>query len=161
MQLDTTWSQNNQGNSIQSFIHYFLLEEHSFLRKCTLSPTFQVLLTLRYYATGTFQITCGDLEGVHQTTAGKIIRKVSFHIASMYGRVIKLPVTDDEIVKAKKDFYDIARFPQIIASIDGTHIKIQNPGGNYGEMFRNRKRYFSMNVQGACNAKLEFVDVVK
>ncbi|XP_018375209.1 PREDICTED: putative nuclease HARBI1 [Trachymyrmex cornetzi] len=31
--------------------------------------------------------------------------------------------------------------------IDCTHIRIANPGRNYGEVFRNRKGWFSLNVQ--------------
>lgn len=40
--------------------------------------------------------------------------------------------------------------PGIGGCIDCTHIghiKIQNPGGPDGEVFRNRKGYFSLNVQ--------------
>jgi nuclease HARBI1 len=39
------------------------------------------------------------------------------------------------------------KMPGIGGCIDCTHIKIQNPGGPDGEVFRNRKGYFSLNVQ--------------
>lgn len=37
--------------------------------------------------------------------------------------------------------------PGVGGCIDCTHIKIQNPGGLHGEVFRNRKGWFSLNVQ--------------
>lgn len=44
-------------------------------------------------------------------------------------------------------FYEIAHFPSVIGCIDCIHIHIVNPGGNNGEIFRNRKGWFSLNVQ--------------
>jgi len=47
----------------------------------------------------------------------------------------------------KQKFYDVDGMPGVGACIDCTHIKIQNPGGPNGEVFRNRKGWFSLNVQ--------------
>ncbi|XP_071577247.1 putative nuclease HARBI1 [Temnothorax nylanderi] len=44
--------------------------------------------------------------------------------------------------------------------IDCTHIKIQLCGGKDGEVYRNRKGYFSINTQVVINAKLEIIDIV-
>lgn len=44
--------------------------------------------------------------------------------------------------------------------IDGTHIPIANPGGQFGEVYRNRKRFFSLNVQVVCGPRGELLDVV-
>lgn len=44
--------------------------------------------------------------------------------------------------------------------MDCTHIRIQSPGGREAELFRNRKGYFSLNVQAICTANLEFTDIV-
>jgi hypothetical protein len=40
-------------------------------RKGSLTPVLQVMLTLRFYATGTFQHTVGDLLGVDQSTVSR------------------------------------------------------------------------------------------
>lgn len=43
---------------------------------------------------------------------------------------------------------------------DGTHIRIQSPGGDDAEIFRNRKSYFSINVQVVGNANYEICNIV-
>ncbi|KAJ8915261.1 hypothetical protein NQ315_014768 [Exocentrus adspersus] len=67
-----------------------------------------------------------------------------------------------EQIHIQSRFYNISRFPRVIGCIDGTHIKIQNPGTGQddGEVFRNRKGYFSLNIQVVCNADLKIMDIV-
>ncbi|KAK9736296.1 DDE superfamily endonuclease [Popillia japonica] len=43
--------------------------------------------------------------------------------------------------------------------IDCTHIKIANPGGDNGEVFRNRKGFFSLNVQVVSGPSREILDI--
>ena len=57
-------------------------------------------------------------------------------------------------------FYAIGQFPGIVGAIDCTHIKVQSPSGNDAELFRNRKGYFSINVQAVCNCNMEFTNIV-
>lgn len=78
----------------------------------------------------------------------------------MYREHVYFPRNDVEIRKAQMDFYQIARFPRVIGAIDGTHVEISSPGGDTAEYFRNRKDYFSLNVQGIVNSNLEFLDLV-
>lgn len=46
-------------------------------------------------------------------------------IARLYPRYIKMP--EDQLSEQIK-FYDIAKFPKTLAVVDGTHIRINNPG---------------------------------
>ncbi|VEN64548.1 unnamed protein product [Callosobruchus maculatus] len=92
----------------------------------------------------------GDIIGVSKSSASKIVKKVSLALAKLSPRFIKMPRTEEEILKEKQAFYERARLPRIIGSIDCTHVKIQSPGGARAEMFRNRKGYFSINVQTVC-----------
>ncbi|KAH1009023.1 hypothetical protein HUJ04_001452 [Dendroctonus ponderosae] len=57
-------------------------------------------------------------------------------------------------------FTRVAIFPLVIGAIDCTHVKIQSPGGEDAERFRNRKGYFSWNVQTICDAQLKIIDIV-
>lgn len=53
----------------------------------------------------------------------------------------------DNLEDVKRNFHKIAAFPGIIGCVDGTHIPIQCPQLERGEIFRNRKGRFSINVQ--------------
>lgn len=119
-----------------------------------------VLLTLRFYATGTMMIVVGDFIGIDKSTACRIIHRVSEAIASLYRAYIKMPQSEVEKREKAIDFYKISRFPQCIGAIDCTHVKLQSPGGEDAEIFRNRKGYFSMNVQAVCDATLNFQNIV-
>lgn len=86
----------------------------------------QVLLTLRFYATGNFLRACGDFSGVSISTASRVVRKVSTAIASLLRRMIKMP-EDEEIRAMQQTFHAMYGFPRVIGCIDGTHIRIQSP----------------------------------
>ena len=54
----------------------------------------QHLLTLRFHATGTFQMACGDLCEISQTSASRIIKRVSEAIACMKNNYVTFPKGD-------------------------------------------------------------------
>lgn len=124
-----------------------------------LSTTQQLLIALRYYATGAFQIVIGDTIGVHQTTAGRIVDRVSAAIASLSGEYIKMPTSEVEIRNTKLKFFNISGLPNCIGAIDCSHIPIKSPGGNNAELFRNRKGYFSINTQAICDADSKIMEI--
>lgn len=123
-------------------------------------PLDKLLLTLRFLATGDFYISVGDFAGVHKTTAGRVLKQVITALCTLFHQVVHLPETQEDQQTAKRDFFNISHFPRIIGAIDCTHIKIQSPGGNNAEIFRNRKGYFSINTQVVCSAKLKIIDLV-
>jgi hypothetical protein len=125
-----------------------------------LSPIEMLLLTLRYYACGSMLIVVGDFAGVHKSTASKAIFKVTQAIASLRLEYIKFPETQEERNKTQLEFYKIARFPRVLGALDCTHVRIQAPGGENGETFRNRKGFFSFNVQTVSDANLKILDIV-
>ncbi|XP_070521825.1 putative nuclease HARBI1 [Cardiocondyla obscurior] len=120
-------------------------------------PLHQLLLTLRFYATGTFQIVIADFAGIHASTACRIIKKVTIALASECRHYICFP---ENTINVEKEFYNIAKFPRVVGAIDCTHIKVQSPGGEEAEVYRNRKGFFSINVQAVDNSNLEFQDIV-
>lgn len=119
-----------------------------------------VCATLRFLATGSFLQVIGDFQGIDKSTASRKIYKVLRAIANLSGEFIKMPRTEHEINNVKRDFYDIAKFPRCIGAIDCTHVKIQSPGGQFAETYRNRKGFFSFNVQAICTADLKFQNIV-
>ncbi|KAI4463174.1 hypothetical protein MML48_4g00008073 [Holotrichia oblita] len=125
-----------------------------------IQPLQQLLLTLRYYASGNMQIAVADFMGVSKASACRIIRRVSTAIASLSPRYISMYDNNIDMERAAEKFYGIARFPRVIAAIDCTLIKIDSPGGEDAEIFRSRKGFFALNVQTVSDAKLKIRDIV-
>ena len=71
-----------------------------------------------------------------------------------------MPQTESDRKVIQYDFYRMRQFPNVIGAIDCTHIRIQSPNSNIGEKFRNRKGYFSINVQAVCSSRLQFLNIV-
>ncbi|CAH1989500.1 unnamed protein product [Acanthoscelides obtectus] len=97
---------------------------------------------------------------MHQTTASRIIAKVSRVIAGLSNQYIRMPNKADEIIRVQNGFYRICRFPRVVGCIDEAHIKMQSPGAQDGERFRNRKSYFSINTQIVAGPDLKIFDIV-
>ncbi|XP_071052448.1 putative nuclease HARBI1 isoform X2 [Onthophagus taurus] len=119
----------------------------------------RLLLTLRFFATGNMLLAVADFCGVSEAAASQIVKLVAIAIANLRPQYCKMPEGDD-IGKAQRSFYNIARFPLVIGTIDCTHVRIQSPGGDQAENFRNRKGYFSFNVQTVSDANLKILDIV-
>lgn len=119
----------------------------------------QLLIALRYYATGAFQIVCGDLVGITQPTVCNIIKRVTHAIAKLASKYIKMPNESARVQTARK-FNDAYQLPRVMGLIDGTHIPCQSPGGDNAELFRNRKGFFSVNCQVVTDADLKIIDIV-
>lgn len=104
----------------------------------------------------------GDLFNIAQPTVSKIVKKVTRAICKLRPRFIKMPESSTEISEIKKKFYNMVEphgIPNVIGLIDCTHIKIFSPGGSEAERFRNRKGYFSINVQVVGNVDLSIMDI--
>ncbi|VEN36090.1 unnamed protein product, partial [Callosobruchus maculatus] len=129
-------------------------------RNNSLTPMNQFLATLRLYSCAGHQTTIGDFIGCHQTTISRILKRVTMAIARTRPRYIVMPQTQMEIISTSTDFYHISRFPKVNGCIDGTHMRLQSPGGADAEVFRNRKGYFSINTQVVGNSNLKIMNIV-
>ncbi|XP_053372922.1 putative nuclease HARBI1 [Mercenaria mercenaria] len=116
-------------------------------RGIDIPPMMQLLVTLRYFATGSYLRLVGDSFGMHITTVSNIVKKVSRNIASQRAMYIHYP-DERQRLNTQQQFFRLCRIPGIIGAIDCTHIPIISPGGQNAEIFRNRKGFFSVNVQG-------------
>lgn len=120
----------------------------------------QLLITLRFYATGSFQLGIRDYFNVSKSTICRIIPRISQLIAELRPLNITFSNQRQTFNRIKHDFFSIRGFPGVIGAVDCTHIKINSPGGDQAELFRNRKGYFSINVQAICDSKLKVLDIV-
>lgn len=93
------------------------------------------------------QLVSGDLQGFSESTVSLTIKRVSVVLAEHLRDYVRFPDTIEAQQDNTREFFAIANFPNVAACIDCTHVSIGNPGGNNGEIFRNRKGKFSLNVQ--------------
>nr|CAH7738343.1 unnamed protein product [Callosobruchus chinensis] len=120
----------------------------------------QLLLTLRFYATGSMLRSAGDFAGVSIASACRIVRRVSESIAALQTTYIKMPNRNEELEMVAAEFYRIARFPRVIGAIDCTLIRMDKPGGEDSEIYRTRKHFFGINVQTVSDSSLRIRDIV-
>ena len=128
------------------------------VRSHALHPLLQLTVALRFFATGNFQVTDGDLVGVSRHTARRSIHRIAETIARNKTLFIAFPYND--LTKVKSKLYVIASFPGVIGAIDCTHIPVISPGGDNAEVFRNRKGFMSINVQAICDADRRITNIV-
>ncbi|KAJ4430622.1 hypothetical protein ANN_19211 [Periplaneta americana] len=104
------------------------LEYHN-QRNYPLSSMHQLLIALRYYASGSFQLVMADNAGVSKATVCRTISKVSAAIGALRPNYIN-NLQQENIAEIKRGFYDLAHFPGVVGALDCTHIQIQSPGWN-------------------------------
>ena len=122
-------------------------------------PEVQLQVGLRYYATGTFQIVCGDICNVSQPSVSRIVRKISNAIALKSKDFIVFP-TGEAAIHTQHEFKNKFGFPHVVGCVDGSYVPIQSPNLPDREVFRCRKGYKSLNIQGICDSKLKFTNIV-
>lgn len=103
---------------------------------------------------------CGDLRGLNQATVSCCIKRFTRRISAHSRNYIKFPHNEEGLQETQNLFKRIANFPNVTGCIDCSHISIINPGGPHAELFRNRKRTFSINVQVIAGPRLEIFDIV-
>ncbi|KAJ4440988.1 hypothetical protein ANN_10837 [Periplaneta americana] len=118
--------------------------------------TLQLLLTLRFLASGAFYAV-----NVSASTVCRTIDRVLTAINSLRLRVINFP-DDDELPFIKNDFAVLSRdnFPGIIGAIDSTHIRITCPNRERAIVYINREGFYSINCHVICDAKLKIRSIV-
>jgi hypothetical protein len=104
----------------------------------------QILVTLRFLATGSMQLTVSDTFGISQPSVSRIVRKVVRALNRFQNHFIKFP-SNNELPIIKQGFFRYRSFPNVIGIIDCSQIRIQAP--IHEEVFVNRKGYHSLNCQ--------------
>jgi hypothetical protein len=99
----------------------------NYLQRPTMRPhavpvSLQIMVALRFYATGSFQQVNADVHNISNGSVSNITKDVTQCLNSICRQYIKIP-TD----RAEHGFHDIANFPNVVGAIDGTHIRIRAP----------------------------------
>lgn len=121
-------------------------------RNHAISAEEQLLVALRFYASGSFLQVIGDTFGYDKATVSRIVRRVSLALAEKRDNFIKFPTTVAEKRVIRDGLYELGGFPGVIGLVDGTHVRILAPTNNEAN-FVNRKGYHSINVQVVCDHK--------
>ena len=98
--------------------------QHQTRRGLPLTPMQQVLIALRFYATGSFERVIGNLFGDSVLGTCTVIQKIWRAIAKRKGHFLSFP---DNLTDTRRKFYDVAHIPGVIGAIDCTHIRIIYP----------------------------------
>jgi len=120
-------------------------------RNRTLSKTLQILVALRFFASGSFLQVIGDTVGLPKSSVSRVVKDVSLALAKKQKEFILWP-SPAELQEVKRGFFDKGEFPGVIGCVDGTHVRIQAPSADEND-FVNRKGFHSINVQAVCNHK--------
>ncbi|VEN38851.1 unnamed protein product [Callosobruchus maculatus] len=122
-------------------------------RASAISVELKVLVTLRFYATGSYQEIVGSciFSAISQPSTSRCIQEVTdaLNTHNILNAWITFPSTINEMETLRTRFYNKHQLPGVIGVIDCTHVAIVMPSGNeYPEnIYVNRKNYHSINVQ--------------
>ena len=96
-------------------------------RSSSLTASMQVLVTLRFYATGSMQRVADDLYGIgiSQPSVSRCVLAVSKLLTCNASTYVNFPTDDATQYKAMADFYKTAAFPSVLGCMDGTVLKFQ------------------------------------
>jgi hypothetical protein len=93
-------------------------------RNKSLDARCQIVITLRFYATGGFLELIGDCMHIHKSNICRVIRRVTCQIAQLSRHHIKMPHNNQELMAIKQGFFNIAGFPWVIGALDCTHVNM-------------------------------------
>lgn len=119
----------------------------------------QIMVALRFYATGSFQMVNADVHNVSRTSVSKITKDVTQCLVGVCREFVVMPTDVAELRTIMHGFYEYANFPNVVGAVDGTHIRIKAPSTDE-HLYVNRKNYHSINVQGVCNSQMKFLNIV-
>ncbi|KAL0147034.1 hypothetical protein M9458_057558, partial [Cirrhinus mrigala] len=91
--------------------------QHVTDRNGALSPILQVLISLRFYAGGSFQNTFADMVNVSRSTTCRAIRRVSLALQNRVQKHVRLP-TQEEATRTKDKFRKDSGISSIFGCID-------------------------------------------
>uniref|UniRef100_A0A671KZY0 DDE Tnp4 domain-containing protein n=1 Tax=Sinocyclocheilus anshuiensis TaxID=1608454 RepID=A0A671KZY0_9TELE len=84
-----------------------------------LSVEEQCLITLCFYACGTFYQVIGDNMGVRKATVSNVVKAMSVALGSLINQFVSFP-KDDQTAQTKHKFFQMGNMPSTIGAIDCT-----------------------------------------
>uniref|UniRef100_A0A3B3SEG3 Putative nuclease HARBI1 n=1 Tax=Paramormyrops kingsleyae TaxID=1676925 RepID=A0A3B3SEG3_9TELE len=122
-------------------------------------PHVQIICTLGFLATGTFQRELADWVGISQPSISRALPRVVDGIHQLATQYISFPYRPQQQLPVKRGFYTIAGLPNIIGAIGCTRVRIKAPSPDPFP-YLNSKQFHKINVQLICNAQYHLLNVV-
>ena len=114
-------------------------------RSSSFPVLWQVLIAIKYFATGADYVTVGDTFNVSKPSVCHCIWSVAKALARLSNRVVKFP-TQNTLLEYKRAFFALGGIPNITGAVDGCLIRIMRPTENTHE-FICRKGWPAINIQ--------------
>lgn len=132
-------------------------------RRSALNITTKVILALRFFASGSYQMDIGSniFISVSQASVSRAIKEVvnALNQPAVFDRWIYFPRNLREFEIVKNEFYNRFQFPGVVGLIDCTHVAIYPPTLEVENVYVNRKSYHSINVQLVCDWRLKILSI--
>ena len=112
---------------------------------------------MHFCASGSFQRVVAEILNISTPAACRIIKRVSRSFASLRPRYVCFPT---DLIQEKEKFSQFAGFPGVIGALDCTHIRIQCPNSDVGQLYFNRKGFYSINCQVVSTSSMKIASIV-
>jgi hypothetical protein len=73
----------------------------------------QLMIALRFYATGSFLAVTADVHRISRPSVSKAIKDASNRLIRMAPEYIKMPTSQFELLEIMQGFHNIANFPNV------------------------------------------------
>ena len=117
-----------------------------------------VAIALWRMGTGNSYRTTGITFGQGKSTVIKICENFMEALICHKDNFIRFPDDLLDVTLAMRRSESLAGFPNVVGAIDGSHIAIKAPHVHHEDYF-NRKKNYSINLQGVVDATGKFIDV--
>ena len=135
--------------------------EHPTRRNYSLSSQLQLLIGLRFFATGAPHHVFAEMFGVERSTISRVITDVIRVLVSKAADYIVFPTDGDSLRTVKQQFYQLCNIPNVIGALDCTHVRLSKAPLKESEpLYVNRKRWHSINTQIICDANYKITNIV-
>lgn len=124
--------------------------------RSSISEAEQLMVTLRYLATGDSQQSQSFSFRIGRSTISNVLRETCKGIwLALKGQYLKTPSTTSDWLRIATEFEEEWNFPNCIGAIDGKHIMMDCPK-NGGSAYYNYKGFHSIVLLAICDAKYSF-----
>ena len=115
-------------NDLVELLKTDLLKTKDSKKSDSLSIHNQVLVALRFYATGDLECKVDDKLRIARSTIIHYVEKVSYALQRKQDQFISYPVTKQDVHQIKDKFSAIANFPRVCGIVDTFHVKLNMLG---------------------------------